>query len=74
MEDVPETDEFIESVEMEEQAQVPYLAHVKVAWDPNLDWPKIADGLFDLQVPLKVPIHTHVSFHQLLIYEIGRIA
>jgi len=47
MEDVPETDEFAEMLEMEDQAQVPYLAHVKVAWDPNLDWPKIADGLFD---------------------------
>jgi len=33
--------------EMEATPTVPYLAHVKVAWDPALNWAKIADNLFD---------------------------
>jgi len=36
-----------QSVEMETESTLPYLAHVKVAWDPNLNWAQIADGLFD---------------------------
>jgi len=36
-----------QSVEMESETTVPYLAHVKVAWDPALNWAQIADGLFD---------------------------
>ncbi len=34
-------------VEMEGEPTVPYLAHVKIAWDPALNWAEIADGLFN---------------------------
>lgn len=42
-----DADDDEQSVGMETETTVPYLAHVKVAWDPNLNWAQIADGLFD---------------------------